>query len=170
MENGDYLQERSAHQHDPGLLFEREQMRAVMKKLGAKGISVPDPLEPFQVCLDLYYGETTPGATSEVPHWHARQTEAYVMMEDGEAEIWAKWRWDNNGWERRVLHRGDIILMQPHTCHWFRWRSENGHAAVFKAPQIPGVGKPPNGKTTCTNGCPHYQRGCVPPDGFNPES
>jgi hypothetical protein len=169
LESEDYLHERSAHQLEPGLLFERERMRMTIKRLGgAKGISVPDPLEPYQIHFDLYYGVTTPHATSEVPHWHAEQTEAYVMTEDGGAELLVKWRWDNSGWQRRVLNSGDVILVQPHACHWFRWKSETGSAAVFKAPQIPGVGRPPNGKTTCTSGCPHFRRGCVMPDGFTP--
>jgi Cupin domain len=163
-----YLHERAARQREAGLVFEGEPMRTIMAELGAKGISVPDPLEPFQICLDLYYGETTPRATSEIPHWHKEQTEAYVMTDEGEAEVWVKWRWDDDGWQRRVLRQGDVILVQPHACHWFRWRSERGRATVFKAPQIPGVGKPPNGKTTCANGCPHFQRGCVTPNGFNP--
>ena len=163
-----YLQERADQQQVAGLLYEREPLTTVIKKLGAKAISVPDPIEPYQVCQPLYLGATTPSANSEVPHWHREQTEAYVVMQ-GEAEVLIKWRWENNGWKRRVLHAGDIILAQPETCHWFRWRSKEGDQAlalVFKAPQIPGVGKPPNGKTTCTNGCPHYQRGCVLPDGY----
>lgn len=166
-ENENYLKDRAAHQHEPGLLYEGEQMEvAVQQEGGGTAVSSADPHKTNQVHLDLYYGETSPLAT-ELPHVHFDQTEAYVLF-NGEAEVWVKWRWDDNGWKQRTLRAGDVILMQPEVCHWFRWRSEDGRAAVFKR-QIPGVGKPPNGKQTCLNGCPHYKRGCVLPDGFNPE-
>src|SRR5262249_12983803 len=140
---------------------------AATQTRGSAAFSVADPYESDQLILDLYYGETTPGA-KETPHWHAVQTEAYIVME-GEAEFFVKWRWTDNGWQIRVARAGDIVLMQRQRCNWLRWRSTEGRAAVFKAPQIPGVGKPPNGKQTCLSGCPHYKRGCVLPEGFNPE-
>ena len=167
MENENYLQERAAHQHVPGLLYEGERIKsAVQKEGGGTSVSSADPYKPNQIHLDLYYGETSPLAT-EVPHMHMEQTESYTLME-GEAEMLTKWRWEDNGWKRKILHAGDVILIQPEVCHWFRWRSKDGRAVVFKR-QIAGVGKPPNGKQTCMNGCPHYKRGCVLPDGFNPE-
>jgi hypothetical protein len=127
---------------------------------GAKGISVSDVLEPQQISLPLYIGGTTPRAASEVPHWHAIQAEAYVLLH-GEAEVLAKHRW-NDDWVAKRATPGTLLIVQPEVCHWFQWRSSEGLAYVFKAPQIPGVGLPPNGKVTCKY-CPHYGRTCEPP-------
>ena len=44
----------------------------------------------YQVHFDqMYYGETSPLATSEVPHYHYGQLEAYTILA-GEVEVWAK--------------------------------------------------------------------------------
>ena len=106
-------------------------------------------------------------ATTEVPHWHPDQAEAYVII-DGEAEIKAKHRWEDNGWETDVAKVGDMLIVPPESCHWFRWRSRSGLAFVFKAPQRAGVGLFPAGKVVCRF-CAHYKRGCVLPDGFIPK-
>ena len=162
-----YLEDRATHQGEPGLWYEGERVKdAVQQNGGATAIWVPDPTKPHHIRTDLYYGETTPGA-EEVPHWHTEQTEAYIMV-DGKAEAWVKWRWEPK-WQRRVLKKGDVILMQPEVCHWFRWLSEEGRAAVFKASPTSGVGQHLNGKRMCAN-CPHYEHGCTPPGGFNPET
>ena len=160
-----YLHELALRQQEPGLLIERKRLGPAMEQLGARGISVPDPMEPFQICLPLYIGVTTPRATTEVPHWHGDQAEAYVLM-DGEAELLAKHRWETD-WVRRVGHTGDVLVAQPEVCHWFRWLSPHGLALVFKAPQRAGVGRFPAGKVICQF-CPHYRRGCILPDGFTP--
>lgn len=163
---GSYLQELALRQHEPVLLVELAPLTAELEGLGAKGFSVPDVLEPYQIQLPLYIGATTPKATTEVPHWHPDQAEAYVVL-DGEAEILAKYRWSDNGWVRRRAKAGDVFVVQPEVCHWFQWRSARGLALVFKAPQRAGVGRFPAGKVICRF-CPHHQRGCVLPDGFKP--
>ncbi|MFQ5859848.1 MAG: hypothetical protein ACE5LU_29995 [Anaerolineae bacterium] len=160
----EYLHDLARRQHEPGLLIQREPLAVVMKELGAKGISVPDPFEPYQIHLPLYIGATTPQAKSEVPHWHADQAEAYVLME-GEAELLARYRWDDDSWVRQLGRAGDVLVVQPEVCHWFRWLSADGLALVFKAPQRAGVGRFPAGKVVCKF-CPHYKRGCVLPAGF----
>ncbi len=162
----DYLRDLAQHQQQPGLVIEYAPLAAAMEQLGAKSIALADPFEPYQMCLPLYIGVTTPRATTEVPHWHPDQAEAYVMV-DGEAEVLCKYRWEDNGWMRRFAKAGDMVVVQPEVCHWFRWRSARGLALVFKAPQRPGVGRFPAGKTVCQF-CPHHQRGCVLPEGFTP--
>lgn len=161
-----YLRDLANHQQEPILLVERGPLSAVLEKVGAKGISVADVLEPFQIHLPLYIGATTPKATSEVPHWHPTQAEAYVIIE-GQAEMVAKHRWEDDGWIRRIGRPGDMLVARPEVCHWFRWQSGSGLALVFKAPQVAGVGAFPAGKVTCKF-CPHFNRGCVLPEGFAP--
>lgn len=171
MINTSYLEDCVRGVPRPGIKYEQKPLdAAVRRRRGAEGISVADPMETHQISERVYFGVTTSSATAEVPHIHMEQTEAYVMQK-GEALVWTKWRWDDAGWIGSTLRQGDVFLVQPNVCHWFVWRCEadvDGIAYVFKAPQIPGVGKPPNGKTTCTNGCPHYRHGCVLPQGFQP--
>lgn len=155
------LFELSKHQFDPLMLIRRDELEAYLQAVGgAKGISVPDVREPQQISLSLYIGATTPRAASEVPHWHAIQSEAYVLVH-GEAEVHAKHRWDDS-WTTKHAVAGTLLIVRPEVCHWFQWRSAEGLALVFKAPQVPGVGLPPSGKVTCHQ-CPHYQRTCEPP-------
>lgn len=165
-EVGDYLQALAYRQREPILLVERGPLSAVLERVGARGISVPDVLEPSQIHLPLYIGATTPRATTEVPHWHPAQAEAYVIIE-GQAEMLAKHRWEDDGWIRKVGREGDMLVARPEVCHWFRWQSESGLALVFKAPQVAGVGRFPAGKVICKF-CPHFNRGCVLPEGFAP--
>ena len=162
-----YLHKLSHCRRDPLLLVQREPLRAAMAKLGAKGLSVPDVFEPYQLQFELYIGFTTPAATTEVPHWHPDQTEVYVIM-DGEAEVLAKHR-EQDSWKSEVVKAGDMLIVPPQSCHWFRWCSAAGLGIVFKAPQRAGVGPFPAGKMVCRD-CPHYKRGCVQPDGFTPQS
>lgn len=162
----DYLQDLARRQREPGLLIKREPLIEAMEQLGAKGISVPDPFEPYQIRLSLYIGVTTPRAQCETPHWHTLQTEAYVVIE-GEVELLVKYRYEEH-WARRVGQAGDVLVAQPEVCHWFRWRSPQGLTLVFKAPQQGGVGRFPNGKTVCRD-CPHHNRGCILPEGFIPQ-
>src|SRR5689334_10608340 len=81
-----YLNELSAARRHPLILVQRKPFQSVMEELGAKGISVPDVFEPYQLQYPLYIGATTPHAKSEVPHWHPDQTEVYVII-DGKAEM-----------------------------------------------------------------------------------
>src|SRR4051794_3566970 len=140
-----FLQGLTGDRRSPVLRIERDPLAAALRAgqepLGAKGISVADVLEPFQISLPLYVGATTPGARSEVPHWHADQAEAYVIL-GGEAELLAKFRWDDDGWTMWEGRPGDLLVVAPEVCHWFRWRSqsEESLALVFKAPQRAGVG------------------------------
>src|SRR5207249_1312754 len=122
--------ELSLRRAKPVLLVERRPLQGAMEKLGAKGLSVADVLEPYQLQYPLYIGVTTAQATTEVPHWHPDQAEAYVII-DGEAEIKAKHRWEDNGWETDVAKAGDMLIVPPESCHWFRWRSRSGLAFVF---------------------------------------
>jgi mannose-6-phosphate isomerase-like protein (cupin superfamily) len=162
----DYLENLAYHQQEPILLIEREPLAIAMREFGAKGISVADVMEPFQMHLSLYIGVTTPQATTEVPHWHNDQTEAYVIIE-GQAEISAKHRWIDDGWLSKTGRAGDLFIIQPQVCHWFRWLSVTGLALVFKAPQRAGVGPFPAGKVVCKF-CPHFNRGCKVPEDFMP--
>jgi mannose-6-phosphate isomerase-like protein (cupin superfamily) len=158
----DCLRNITGQQHQPGILVNAGKLAAAVAALprGAKGISVPDVFEPDQISLPIYFGVTTTHAQSEVPHWHPEQAEVYVVCE-GEAELVSRYRWDGE-WRRRVVRPGDVLIVQPEVCHWFRWLSESeGYALVFKAPQRAGVGRSPCGKVTCRF-CPH---GCVP-EGF----
>lgn|GEM_PF-5489926 len=116
--------------------------------------------EPYQISTPLYVGVTTPEADSEVPHWHPDQAEAYVIM-SGSAEMVAKRRW-SPVWRSQAAVAGDLLLVQPEVCHWFRWRSPAGMVLVFKAPQRAGVGRFPAGKTVCAS-CPHFGVDCEPP-------
>ena len=159
-----FLRHLTGDPQDPILGIERDPLAAALRTLGAKGISVPDVLEPYQISLPLYFGATSPHATTEIPHWHPEQAEAYVLL-DGEAELLAKFRWDDDGWTVRRGKPGDVLIVRPEACHWWRWRSAEGLALVFKAPQRAGVGRFPNGKVTCQF-CPHFGRGCVLPAGF----
>jgi mannose-6-phosphate isomerase-like protein (cupin superfamily) len=149
-------------------VFASKQMRTAIAELGSggTGMLVPDGIWPYHItCAELYFGVTTPKAI-ERPHWHFRGWEGYVVVE-GEAFMLVRWH-DAVAveWERRMLHPGDTILIAPGVCHWFRWQSQDGYAVVFKAPTIPGIGRPPNGKQQCQNGCHLYKNGCVLPDGF----
>lgn len=160
-----YLEELASRQLEPVLHVEHMPFAAAIEAVGgAKGLSVPDVLEPYQISLPIYIGATTPRATTEVPHWHPDQAEAYAIMA-GEAELIAKHRWGEGGWVRRVARAGDLLIVQPEVCHWFRWRSPEGLALVFKAPQRAGVGRFPAGKVVCKF-CPHFGKGCVLPAGF----
>lgn len=153
---------------DPAIKIEQAELESYLAEVGgAKGISVADLLEPQQLSLPLYIGATTPKATSEVPHWHTDQTEAYVVVY-GEATMLAKYRWAVS-WTSTIARRGDLLIVHPEACHWFVWRSATGLALVFKAPQRAGIGKFPAGKITC-NFCPHYQRTCRLPEGFIPSA
>jgi cupin len=157
----------SVHAHDPVISVSTEALEEYLHEVGgAKGISVPDVLEPQQISASLYIGGTTPQALTEVPHWHPDQTEAYVILE-GKAMILAKYRWQED-WVRREAQGGDLLIVQPEVCHWFSWLSVAGLALVFKAPQRAGIGRYPAGKTICKF-CPHFKRGCVLPEGFTPQ-
>jgi hypothetical protein len=161
----EYLRHLADRQQDPVLVIQQQSLAAAVVAVGgAKGISVPDVREPFQISLPLYIGATTPSASSEVPHWHPDQAEVYVVLE-GAAEILSKYRWVDNGWARAEAQSGDVLVVRPEACHWFRWRSPSGLAMVFKAPQRAGVGHFPAGKVVC-NSCPHFMRGCAAPAGF----
>jgi len=162
----DYLHAVALRQQEPALHIENVPFRKVVEEIGATGISVADILAPFHIHLSLYIGATSPRATSEVPHWHPEQTEAYVIL-DGKAEMLAKYRWQGE-WVKREARAGDLLVVQPEVCHWFRWQSSSGLALVFKAPQQAGIGRFPAGKTVCKF-CPHFNRGCILPEGFTPQ-
>jgi hypothetical protein len=162
----DYLEELADSQVDPGIHVRYERMKQRTREPGQGAIAVSVPgWKPSPLALPIYHGYTTPRATTEKPHWHDGAAEAYCVI-DGLVEILCKWRWERE-WRRLILRPGDVALIQPDCCHWVRWLSEDGYAAVFKAPQIAGVGSPPAGKTTCSD-CTHYNNGCVQPDGYNP--
>jgi hypothetical protein len=151
---------------DPVLLFEASPLVQELKeKDGGTAISAADVLKSFQFHSELYFGATTPQARTEAPHWHTDQWEAYVMIK-GEAEMLAKHRWVPNGWITKVASAGDVLLVQPEVCHWFRWQSAFGLCYVFKAPQRAGLGPFPAGKVTCDRGCPENKNGCVYPSGW----
>ncbi len=160
-----YLNELAQHQSEPGLHVDQSRLKQELSLRGATGFSVADVLQPYQLRLDLYIGFTTPKATSEVPHWHPDQTEVYQLIE-GKAEILCKHRWEHQ-WISRVGRAGDLLIVQREVCHWFRWLSPVGLAAVFKAPQRAGIGPFPAGKATCTKGCPHFGKQCAGPAGFS---
>src|SRR5882724_5538823 len=107
-----YLEQLAFRQQEPVLLIEAEPLAVVLEEFGAKGISVADVLEPFQIHLPLYIGATTPRATTEVPHWHPAQAEAYVIIE-GQAEMLAKHRWEDDRWVRKVGRTGDLLIARP---------------------------------------------------------
>lgn len=147
----------------PVLLYKRDSLvTALEERGGGFSIIVADALNPDQINGPLYFGATTPQNDKEVPHWHRDQEEAYVVM-DGECELVAKWRWEDDGWERLVGKPGDVLIARRESCHWLVWRSERGLALAFKSPQIPGEGASPAGKTTCLKGCPHFNNGCRMP-------
>jgi hypothetical protein len=161
-----YLLERAAHQRVPGLVYAFKQMRPEIAELGGTGVLVPDALRPYHItCNDLYFGACTPKAI-ERPHWHFKGWESYTILE-GEASMLVKFH-EAIEWETRVLHPHDTVLVAPGVCHWLRWHTEDGYAVVHKAPTIPGIGLPPNGKQTCRT-CHLYKNGCVLPEGFNPD-
>jgi hypothetical protein len=65
------LQTLSEHARDPVIAVSTRHLESYLKVVGgAKGISVPDVLEPQQISTPLYIGATTPQAKTEVPHWH----------------------------------------------------------------------------------------------------
>lgn len=157
-----YLRDVAMHRLVPLMLIELGGLKEDLARVGgAVAFSVPDPYRPEQVDLPLYIGFTTPANAGEVEHWHADQAEAYLVVA-GEAEVWGKHRWDDDGWVVRRAGAGSLVVVQPGVCHLFRWASADGLAVVFKN-QRPGVGRFPAGKTTCEAGCPHYNRGCVRP-------
>lgn len=163
----DYLYQLIPRRLDPVLEIEGELFKKAIERLGSKGIFVPDPYEPYQITnLNLYIGATTPFSKKEVPHWHSAQTEVYVIQE-GQADLLAKYHWQVR-WRLFHGNPGDFLIVQPKVCHWFQWKSASGLALVFKAPQIAGVGKFPNGKTDCFS-CPFYNNGCQLPKGFTPK-
>jgi mannose-6-phosphate isomerase-like protein (cupin superfamily) len=162
-----YLLDRSARRREPGLVFEWNQMRAEIQALGGTGIFVPDAIRPHHInCNEIYFGVASSRAV-EKPHHHHRGWEAYLVLE-GEADMLVKWH-EEVDWQRRLLRPHDSIFIAPGVCHWLRWQTDDGYVVVFKAPTIPGIGKPPNGKQMCTNGCHLYKNGCVLPDGYNPD-
>ena len=162
-----YLLDRSATRREAGHLFESTQMRAALAAIGGTGVYVPDALKPYHITNNEFYlGAATPKAI-EKPHWHFQGWEVYLVLE-GEAEMLVKWHKEVD-WHRRLLRPHDWIVIAPGCCHWLRWQTEHGYVVVFKAPTIPGIGKPPNGKQMCTNGCHLYKNGCVLPNGYNPE-
>lgn len=154
-------------QHEPGMVIRHELLEELVEVLGGKALSMLDPSEPYQWTDDLYLGVTSPNATTEVPHWHPNQTEYYIIL-SGEAGMKAKHCWDDDGWLEQVAQAGDVIAIRREVCHLFGWRSPDGLALVVKAPQVPGVGRPPNGKWTCQH-CPYFQNGCVLPEGWHPK-
>jgi hypothetical protein len=161
-----YLLERAAHHRVPGLVYVFKKMRPEIAELGGSGVLVPDALRPYHItCNDLYFGACTPKAI-ERPHWHFKGWESYTILE-GEASMLVKFH-EAMEWETRVLHPHDTILVAPGVCHWLRWNTEDGYAIIHKAPTIPGIGLPPNGKQTCQT-CHLYNNGCILPDGFNPD-
>lgn len=165
----EYLHELGKRRNDPGFVIRSDPLAGAMESHGAKALSAPDIFEPFQSTLGLYIGVTTPGAKTEMPHWHTLdQTEAYHVVE-GELTVLSKHRWDDAGWVEHVARRGDVVVLQPEVCHWVRWTSGSGLAMVYKAPQRAGVGRFPAGKVVCQF-CPHFQRGCQLPEGFAPLS
>jgi len=142
-----YWQDRAAHQEEAGLVIEFEKMKlAIEEHGGSKAFFGFDEWESDQIhSSHAYLG---------------LQTEMYVVL-DGTAEIWVKHYWESSkSWCRRVLNHGDIVIVNPQTCHFFKWRSPQGVAVVTKSPNtIGGVGRPPASKLNCTN-CPRFQKGC----------
>jgi Cupin len=162
-----YLLELSARSREAGHLFKFDQICRSLALINGTGIYVPDALKrPHITNSDIYLGVATPRAM-EKPHWHFRGWEVYLALE-GEAEMLVKWH-EEVDWKRRLLRPRDWIVIQPGCCHWLRWHTNHGLVLVVKAPTIPGIGKPPNGKQMCTNGCHLYKNGCVLPDGYNPD-
>src|SRR5258708_6841061 len=161
-----FFQELGSRRLEPVLLIQGEPFRAAVEYHGAQPPPPPDPWEPYQLSLSLYIGGTTPQATTEVVHHHPDQTEAYVMVE-GEALLVAKYRGQAD-WVAHLARTGDLLIVQPDVCHWFRWQSARGLALVFKAPQRAGVGRFPAGKNLCAPYC-QFSRGCMPPPGFQAE-
>lgn len=157
------LRNLSSHWKDAVISIAQQEIEGYLVEVGgAKGISVADLLEPQQISTDLYIGATSPLASTEMPHWHPKQTEAYLIVH-GTAQILAKYRADRQ-WTTTRLRDGDLLIVQSEICHWFRWVSRQGLAYVFKAPQVPGVGRAPNGKTTCDS-CAHSDC-CQRPEGY----
>jgi quercetin dioxygenase-like cupin family protein len=163
-----YVLDRSVHRLEPGLLFKHDLLRAAIEELGgAHSIVIGDPFRPFHMRGNVYVGITTAEALSEVFHFHQQQTEIFCVL-DGMAEVASRWAWaTDDDWQHRVVKHGDIIIMQPEVCHYWKWVSETGFAAVFKAPIDPaGVGRPGlAGKTTCAF-CPYVER-CRLPRGYS---
>jgi mannose-6-phosphate isomerase-like protein (cupin superfamily) len=115
----------SARGRDAVITIAQQEMEGYLPEAGgAKGISVADVLEPQQISTDLYIGATSPLAATEVPHWHPKQTEVYFVVH-GQAQILAKYRADAE-WNTTPLVSGDLLIVQPETCHWFRWISKQG--------------------------------------------
>lgn len=163
----EYLHAIARQQLEPLVLIRTELLRAaVLETGGSASLSVPDPHRPWHVSWPLYFGATTPRNPREQPHFHMDQAEAYYIVE-GEAEMWGKHPWEPNGWVVKVARAGEVVIVQPGICHLFRWSSSGPTdlALVFKN-QRPGVGRFPAGKTTCENGCPHFNHGCVLPAGY----
>lgn len=129
---------------------------------GAHAFSVPDAQRSDQIQLPLYIGFTIPGNGREIPHWHTDQAEVYVIVH-GEAEIVAQPYRDGDQWFTYRGGPGSLFLIAPQVCHWLRWRTDEGLAYVFKAPQRAGLGPFPAGRTDCQHGCPMFGRGCTPP-------
>ena len=108
----------SARGRDAFIMIAQQEMEGYLPEAGgAKGISVADVLEPQQISTDLYIGATSPLAATEVPHWHPKQTEVYFVVH-GQAQILAKYRADAE-WNTTRLVSGDLLIVQPETCHWF---------------------------------------------------
>jgi hypothetical protein len=113
------------------------------------------------LCLAL----TTPKNTKETVHYHYFKRELYLLL-SGICHIWVKYRWEReNAWRRLTLdHAGAMAIISPQACHFVAWETEDGAMLVFQhTTNTGGVGRPPSEKTTCTNGCPYFQKGC---DGF----
>src|SRR5262249_27416264 len=114
-----YLRELSRRQLEPLLVIEPDLLKQDLQTAGGvAAFSVPDPHRTHQVNLPLYIGFTTPQNSRETPHWHADQAEAYYLV-SGEAEIWGKHRWDDDGWVVRRVPAGRLIVAQPGVCHYF---------------------------------------------------
>lgn len=172
---GAYVSSVTRRRHSEGALhFQWDLLSKALKTSGGTSISVADILKPHQFHSPLYFSITTPRNQREVPHWHTIQVEAYTIMA-GEAEMTFKWRDDPDGWKTCTAKAGDKLIVQPDTCHWFKWKPDcdDGVAYVDKAPQAAGVGPFPAGKVVCQD-CPHNPnnpetRGeCVFPSGWIP--
>jgi len=162
-----YLTEKiSTGRMDSAIHIEFEPFKAAVEALGGQtAILMPDPSKEYVIASQhIYWGATTPRAKHEIPHFHTEQTEIYHIV-SGNATMWVQRYWEGGRWQLIYAHPGDSIVVNPQTCHFFEWVSEDadGLAYVYKNP-IPGIGRPPAGKQICAN-CP-MQNTCIRPPGF----
>ena len=112
----------------------RQTLEAELAKVGAALWPVPIARGSYRLSrAHLLAGGATPVAAAETLHRHPRSVELYVVVE-GCAEIHGAYLDGSPSIVQRA-GPGDLVVIPAGVCHAWRWRSAQGFAYHFRAPQ-----------------------------------